>query len=88
MNDGNKQSASEALAILHGARSLPPDEAVEALRPFLESMCKKGAGSKLADASTAAITQLVRSLQENSAASDDLWQEAIEATVSLANEAP
>jgi hypothetical protein len=87
MSHGNKQLASEALVILHGARSLPPDEAVEALRPFLESMRAKDSSGKLADASTAAVRELARSLKENHAASDDLWQEAIEATISFANEA-
>ena len=87
MNDGNKKLVSDALRILHGARSLPPVEAAEALRPFLESMRGKAVGDKLADASTAAVTELVRSLKDTDAASDDLWQEAIEATISFVNEA-
>lgn len=53
-----------------------------ALESFLESMVlKKGAGNKLADASTDAVMALSRSLKENQAASDDRWQEAIEATL-------
>jgi hypothetical protein len=32
------------------------------------------------------LTELARSLKENHAASNDLWQEAIEATLSYANE--
>lgn len=48
---------------------------------------KKGAGNKLADASTDAVMALSRSLKENQAASDDQWQEAIEATLSYANQA-
>ena len=87
MNDGNKKLVSDALRILHGARSLPPVEAAEALRPFLESMRTEGFGDKLADASTAAVTKLVRSLKDTDAASDDLWQDAIEATLSFVNEA-
>jgi hypothetical protein len=87
MSDGDKQLASDALRILHGGRSLPPAEAVEALSSFLESMRRKGSGDTLAHASIAAVTELVRSLEENHAASDDLWQEAIEATLSFANEA-
>jgi hypothetical protein len=55
MSSGNKQLASDVLRILHGARSLPPAEAVEALRPFLESVPKKGSGDKLADASFSAL---------------------------------
>jgi hypothetical protein len=88
MSNGDKQQASDALRILHGARNLPPAEAVEALKPFLESMRRKGSGDKLADASIAAVTELARSLKENHSASDDLWQDAIEATLSFANEAP
>jgi hypothetical protein len=57
---------------------------VEALRLFLESAPEKGSGDKLADTSIAAVTELSRSLKENHAASDDPWQEAIDATVSLA----
>jgi hypothetical protein len=87
MSDGDKQLASDALRILHGGRSLPPAEAVEALGPFLESMRSEGSGDTLARASIAAVTELARSLEENHAASDDLWQEAIEATLSFANEA-
>jgi hypothetical protein len=87
MSDGDKQLASDALRILHGGRSFPPAEAVEALSSFLESMRRKGSGDTLAHASIAAVTELVRSLEENHAASDDLWQEAIEATLSFANEA-
>jgi hypothetical protein len=50
-------------------------------------MRKSGSDDALARASIAAVTELVRSLKENHAASDDLWQEAIEATLSYANEA-
>jgi hypothetical protein len=87
MSDGVKELTSDALRILHGARSLPPVEAVEALGPFLEAMRGEPSKSKLADASTAAVTELVRSLKENHAASNDLWEEAIEATLSFVNEA-
>jgi hypothetical protein len=85
MSDG--QMASEAVRILHGARSLPPAEAVEALYPFLDSMRHKDSGSTLAEASTAAVAELVRSLKDNHAATDDLWQHAIDTTLSFANEA-
>lgn len=81
-----KNLASEALGILHGARSLPPVEAVEALRPFLEAMASEPAKCKLADASSVRVLELVRSLRENHAASNDLWEEAIEATLSFVNE--
>jgi hypothetical protein len=86
-NGSDKQQACDLLRILHGARGLPPAEAAEALGPYLEWMRGKSSGDKLADASTAAVTELARSLRENHAASDDLWQEAIEATLSFANEA-
>jgi hypothetical protein len=33
----NKQLASHTLRILHGARSLPPAEAVAALRHFIDT---------------------------------------------------
>jgi hypothetical protein len=81
-----KQPTSEVLRILHGGGGLLPAEAAEALRPFLESMRKSGSDDALARASIAAVTELARSLKENHAASDDLWQEAIEATLSFANE--
>jgi hypothetical protein len=50
-------------------------------------VAEEGSGDKIADASAAAITELLRSLNDNHAASDDLWQEAIDATLSFANEA-
>ena len=65
MNDGDdKQQASGALRILHGGRSLAPAEAAEALRPYLEAMRRTNTGDKLADASIAAVSELVRSLEE------------------------
>ncbi len=83
MNDEDLELTSDTLRILHGARGLPPDEAVEALRPFLEAMRVKRTDNKLAEASFAAVTELVRSLKENHAASNDLWLWAIETTVSF-----
>jgi hypothetical protein len=50
-------------------------------------MRKSGSGDAFARASIAAVAELARSLKENHAASDDLWQEAIEATLSYANKA-
>jgi hypothetical protein len=86
MSDGIEELTSDARRLLHVARSLPPAEAVEALRPFLEAMHKEHSTSKLAEASTGAVTELARSLRENHAASNDLWEEAIEATLSFVNE--
>jgi hypothetical protein len=87
MGDSDKQLATDALRILHGARSLSPLEAAEAPRHFLEAMPIEDSGDKLADASMAAVTELVRSLKVNHAASDDLWQDANDPTLSFANEA-
>jgi hypothetical protein len=86
MSASDRQLTSDTLRILHGARGLPPEETVEALRPFLEAMCIERSVDKIADASIAAVTELVRSLKENHAASNVLWLEAIETTVSFANE--
>jgi hypothetical protein len=79
------KQAADALRTLHGGRELPPAEAAEALRPYLEAVQKKNTGDKLANASIAAVDELVRSLKENHAASDDLWQAAIDATLSYAH---
>jgi hypothetical protein len=81
------QLADHVLHILHGARGLPPGEAVEALRPFLNVMRHRIPGAdRFADASADAVTELVESLQAKGAAPDDAWQTAIESTVSFANE--
>jgi hypothetical protein len=79
----NQQPAADALRVLHGARRLPPIEAVEALTPFLETL---EASDEIATAAAAAVSRLVQSLEEHQSASDDLWQQAIETTLSLANE--
>jgi hypothetical protein len=86
MSDDIRKEASEVLRTLHGARGLPPAEAAEALTPFLDLMHKQGSTDTLASASVAAVTELSRSLKDNHAASDDLWQEAIEATLSFVKE--
>jgi hypothetical protein len=86
MSDDIKQMASEVLRILHGARALPPAEAADVLMPFLDLMRRQGSTDTLASASVASVTKLSRSLKDNHAASDDFWQEAIEATLSFVNE--
>jgi hypothetical protein len=86
MSDIIEHIAAEAAKMLHGARSLPPVHTVEALTPFLDAMGRETSKSKLADASTAAVTELVRSLKENHAASNDLWEDAIETTLSFVNQ--
>jgi hypothetical protein len=87
MSEDDKAMAADTLRILHGARSLPPARAAKALEPFLESMAHKNrSGAKLGNASADAVLALARSLRETNEASDDLWQEAIDATLSYANE--
>jgi hypothetical protein len=77
----------DVLHILHGARGLPSSEAVEALRPFLNTMRSRASGiDVLADASADAVGKLVRRLEATGIATDDLWEEAIEASLSFANE--
>jgi len=75
------------LHILHGARGLPSSEAVEALRPFLNTMGNRAFRSDvLADASADAVSALVQRLEATGIATDDLWEEAIEASLSFANQ--
>jgi hypothetical protein len=82
------QLVHDVLQVLHGARSLPATDAIAALRPFVNAMRDRNLGSDgLADASAAAVRALVRRLEANGIASDDLWEVAIEASVSFANEA-
>jgi two-component sensor histidine kinase len=79
---------NDVLHILHGARSLPPAEAIEALRPFMNTMRNRASGTdRFADASAAAVSALVQRLEAKGVASDDLWEEAIESSLSFANEA-
>jgi hypothetical protein len=78
---------SHVLHILHGARSLPSAEAVEALRPFVNTMHDRISGSdRLADAAADAVGALVQRLEAKGIAANDLWEEAIEASLSFANE--
>jgi hypothetical protein len=82
------QQVNNVLHILHGARSLPSAEAVAALRPFLNTMRNRSAGSdRLAEASSAAVNALVQRLENEGIATDDLWEVAIESSLSFANEA-
>src|ERR1700722_14293439 len=68
------QLVCDVLHILHGARSLPPAEAIEALRPFINTMRYRGFGSDgLADASTTAVSALVERLDAEGVATNDLW---------------
>ena len=77
----------DVLHVLHGARSLPSSEAVEALRPFLNTMRGRASGiDVIADASADAVGALVQRLEATDIATNDLWEEAIEASLSFANE--
>ena len=80
------QLLGSLLDILHGARSLPPAAAIAALQPFLNAMRNRAPGNaSLADASAAAVGALVQRLEAEGVATDDLWEEAIEASLSFAN---
>ena len=62
-------------------------EAVEALRPFVNTMHNRISGSdRLADAAADAVGALVQRLEAKGIAANDLWEEAIEASLSFANE--
>jgi hypothetical protein len=80
------QLATAALDTLHGARGLPPEEAIAKLRDFLESINTSVPDSpRLADAS-GALRILVSQLEMEGAATDDDWERAIETMLSFANE--
>ena len=81
------QLVNGVLHILHGARSLEPAEAVEALRPFMNTMGNRASGiDRLADASAAAVSALVQRLHTEGVGTAALWEEAIESSLSFANE--
>ena len=79
---------NDVLHVLHGARNLPSTEAIEALRPFMNAMRDRVSGTdRIADASAAAVSALVQRLESKGVATDDLWEEAIESSLSFANAA-
>jgi hypothetical protein len=79
------QLISDVLHILHGARSLP---SAEAMRPFMNTMRDRASGAdRFADASVAAVSALVHRLETKGVATDDFLEEAIESSLSFANEA-
>ena len=79
--------ATAALDTLQGARKLPADQAAQRLRDFLQTLTSSETeGDRLAEAS-AALTALVEGLEQEGAAENDAWQQAIETMVSLVNEA-
>jgi hypothetical protein len=80
------QLINDTLRILHGARSLPSAEAVAALQPFVNTIRSQPLGNdRFAHASAGAVDTLVQSLEANGFATDDLWEEAIETSLSFAN---
>lgn len=81
-NDGAQlpEVGGGVLHVLRGAHCLPSSEAVEALRPFLNTMRSRASGiDLLADASADAVGALVQRLEARGIATDDLWEKAIEA---------
>ncbi|QDM15496.1 hypothetical protein FNL55_05620 [Tardiphaga sp. vice352] len=88
MAHGDHILAHDVLRVLNGARSLPPQDAINALCPFLRKTSGRIAGSdRFADASRAAIQNPIDVLAEKQVATDDDWQEAIETTFSMVNAA-
>jgi hypothetical protein len=82
-----RELIGSVLHILHGARGLPSVEGVAALLPFVNAMrTRRSENDRLADASVAAVGALVQKLEAKGVATDDLWEEAIEMSLSFANE--
>jgi len=82
----NTGSISAALDTLHGARRLPPREAVERLRSFSETISPPGHEGKSPTDARVALDALIASLEKDGSATDDVWQGAIEKMTSLAND--
>jgi hypothetical protein len=79
----NTGSTAAALDTLHGARKLPPTQAVEKLSSFQDSLSPEH--GKLAEDAKAALCRLVTDLKNRGSATDDVWQRAIETMTSFAN---
>jgi ABC-type transporter Mla subunit MlaD len=80
----NTGVVAAAIDTLHGARRLPPEEAVEKLDSFLDALSAESDG-KFIDSAKASLSKLVSSLREQGSATDDVWGQAIETMVSLSN---
>jgi hypothetical protein len=87
MSDGVKELTSGALRILHGARSLPPVEAVEALRPFSELMHKEHSTEQTCRSLNRRSNGTGAKSQREPRSIERFLEEAIEATLSFVNEA-
>ncbi|MET0409075.1 MAG: hypothetical protein ABW006_11970 [Hyphomicrobium sp.] len=81
----NTGSVSAALDTLHGARKLPPAEAIEYLRSFLGTLSPPGHNTKSASDARDALSLLINKLETNGFAGNDVWQQAIATMTSLAN---
>ena len=81
----NTGSVSAAIDTLHGARKLPPEEAIGHLRSFLDTISPPGHESGFAANARTALNTLITDLENNGSATDDVWQGAIETMTSLAN---
>ena len=80
------QLATAALDTLHGARGLPPTEAVAKLRDFLDSISTSVPDSaRMVDASSALKT-LVSKLESGIPTTNDDWGHAIQTMESLASD--
>ena len=80
----DKEIASTTLGTLRGARGLPATDAAAELRGYLNSI-KSSEHTHAADAART-LGKLVDDLDVKGSANDDVWQEAIEAMVTFANE--
>jgi hypothetical protein len=86
MSTNQSELATAALETLHGARALPPAEAMTRLRDFMDSIWTiLPPTARLADAS-GALKTLVNQLESEGVATDDTWEHAIETMLSFANE--
>jgi hypothetical protein len=81
------QLATAALDTLHGARGLPPSEAAAILQDFLNSLSSPVPDSPRVAQASDALKNLVQKLKSEGSATDDDWQSAITAMLSLANQA-
>lgn len=85
MVDVTGKLADDALHVLHGARQLLPPDALKLLSPLLSRLCACVDPDCYVDAARAALTELINSLKNKNEATNDIWLDAIETTVSLAN---
>jgi len=85
MTRTNTGSVSAAIDTLHGARKLPPAEAIKYLRSFLDTISPPGHNTKSATDAREALSLLINELEMDGSAGNDVWQQAIATMTSLAN---